>query len=98
MSSMSVAEFLLWAVLAFLFWKRALILRFPAMAAYLVLHLVAIPVLLTVQSLRSLRGDGLFYSIYTFGYFAVDIASAALILFVCIEIFCSPRFRPSPAS
>ena len=32
MSAMHVAEFLLWAVLAFLFWKKSLVeKRFPAM-------------------------------------------------------------------
>lgn len=84
---MCVAEFFLLARLAFWFWKRALIHRFPAMAAYLVLHLVAIPALLTVLYFPALPDNEFLYGIYFFGHFAVYIASAALILFVCIEIF-----------
>ena len=84
---MSVTEFFLLAGLAFLFWKRGLIHRFPAMAAYLVLHLAANPALLTVLTFRSLPGNEFLGSIYFFGSFAVNIASAVLILLVCIEIF-----------
>src|SRR5579862_6253652 len=87
MTAMSIAEFLLWAALAFVFWKKALIHRFPAMATYLGLHLVATPALLLVLYIRSLPGNEALYSAYFFGYFAVYIASAVLILFVCVEIF-----------
>ena len=46
MSAMSVAEFLLWAVLAFLFWKKKLQKRFPAMGAYLGLRVASTPALI----------------------------------------------------
>jgi len=87
MSAMSIAEFLLWAALAFTFWKKGLIHRFPAMAAYLALHLVATPALLLVLYLQSMPGNASLYNLYFFGYFAAYIASAVLILFVCVEIF-----------
>lgn len=87
MSVMNVAEFLLWAMLAFLFWRKSLVYRFPAMAAYLGLHVVATPALMFVLYLRSMPGNSRLYNLYFFGYFAVYIASAVLILFVCVEIF-----------
>ena len=87
MSAMSITEFLLWAALAFVFWKKGLVHRFPAMAAYLGLHLVATPALLLVLYLRAMPGNNFLYNFYFFGYFAVYIASAILILFICIEIF-----------
>jgi hypothetical protein len=83
LSALNFTEFLLWAVLAFVFWKKALIHRFPAMAAYLGLHLVATPTLLLALAAKTVTGN----IIYFFGYFAVYIASAVLILFVCVEIF-----------
>ena len=91
MSVMSVAEFLLWAMLTFLFWKKQFVRRFPAMGAYLALHLVSTPVLLGALFLQSLPGNRSLYNFfgyfYFFGYFAVYIASAILLFFICIEIF-----------
>jgi len=81
---MSVAEFLLWALLAFLFWKKGLVHRFPAMGAYLALHLIATPLLLIALYASQAWGQ---FGYYFFGFFAVYIASAVLLLFVCIEIF-----------
>jgi hypothetical protein len=46
MTVMSVAEFVLWAVLGFLFWRKKLQRRFPAMGAYLALRVGSMPVLL----------------------------------------------------
>ena len=57
------------------------------MATYLALRLVATPSLLLVLDLQSLPGKANLYAIYFFGYFGVYIASAILILFICVEIF-----------
>lgn len=87
MSAMSVTEFLLWGTLAALFWKRNLVRRLPAMAAYIGLHLVSTPLLLFLLYLQSQPGERNLYGYYFFGYFGVYIASAILLLFVCVEIF-----------
>lgn len=87
MSALNITEFLLWAVLAFMFWKKALMHRFPAMAAYLGLHLVATPGLMLLLYLGGLPGNGFFFNSYFYCYFGVYIASAILILFVSVEIF-----------
>jgi hypothetical protein len=49
MSLMDAAEFVLWAVLNFLFWKKELHRRFPAMWGYLALHLASMPILLFLE-------------------------------------------------
>jgi hypothetical protein len=88
MSVMSVAEAVLWTVLAFIFWKKKLQRRFPALGAYLALHAASTPVLyffLYGQSQHWL--NDYCYVIYFFGYWAVYIASAILLFFVCMEIF-----------
>lgn len=87
MSAMSVVEFLLWATLAFLFWKRDLVRRFPAMATYVALHLVSAPVLIfMLYALTQPWGRGYFRP-YFFGYWAVYMASAILLCFICLEVF-----------
>jgi len=87
MSVMSVAEFFLWAVLAFLFWKKGLHRRFPAMGAYLALRLASTPLLLAVLYIQSQSWGRNYYAVYFFGYWAVYIASAVLLFFVCMEVF-----------
>lgn len=87
MSVMSVAEFALWATLALLFWKKGLVHRFPAMGAYLVLHVVSTPVLLALLYAQSQPWGGRALGGYFFGYFAIYIASAVLLLFICMEVF-----------
>ena len=89
MSAMSVAEFLLWATLAFLFWNRKLYRRFPVMGAYLGLHVVFTPILLILYYGQSEPWGNreLCANAYFFGYFGAYIASAILLLFICIEIF-----------
>jgi hypothetical protein len=86
-SVMSVAEFTVWAVLAFLFWRKKLSRRFPATGAYLVLRVASAPVQLLLLSgnlshfpqSQGLIGDFIiFWGIY--------VASAVLLLFVCMEI------------
>jgi len=84
---MSVVEFGLWAVLAFLFWKRGLHRRFPAMARYLGLRLVSTPALLAAYYVISQPWGRKYYFVYFLPFWAVYIASAVLLLFVCIEVF-----------
>jgi hypothetical protein len=85
---MSVAEFVLWAVLGFLFWKKKLHRRFTAMGYYLALRVASMPPLLFFLYCQS---HHLFYSFTSLAYFylywAVFIASAALLFFVCMEVF-----------
>ena len=72
MSAMSVVEFLLWATLAFMFWKKSLSRRFPAMATYLGLHLVSTPILLLLLYEETKHASSSFlFSSYFYGYFGV---------------------------
>jgi hypothetical protein len=88
MAVMSGAEFLVWAVLGYLFWRKNLQRRFPAMNAYLLLRVAAMPVLLLL-----LYGQGRHwlndycFLLYFLAYWAVYIASAVLLFFVAIEVF-----------
>ncbi len=88
MSLMSVAEFALWAVLGFLFWTKKLQHRFPAMSAYLALRVGSMPmlVLLFYGQARHWFNDYCF-EMYFFTYWAVFIASAVILYFVCVEVF-----------
>ncbi len=85
---MSVAEFGLWALLGFLFWKKELYRRFPAMGSYLALRVASAPVLLV---LFYGQGQHWFndhcFMCYFFVFWAVYIASAALLYFICVEVF-----------
>jgi len=87
MSVMSAAEFGLWASLAFLFWKRKLYRRFPYMATYLALRVASMPMLLAALYVQSKPWGQSYYWVYFFPYWAVYIASAVLLLLVCIEVF-----------
>jgi hypothetical protein len=87
MSAMSVAEFLLWAVLAFLFWKKKLQKRFPAMGAYLALRVVSTPLLIAAMWVSSQPWGHRYYFVYFFAFYANYIVSAILLFFVCIEVF-----------
>lgn len=87
MSFLSVAEFALWSVLAFLFWKKKLSRRFPAMAAYLALRVISTPALLVVMWIYSQPWGRNYYVVYFFGCWAVYIASAVLLFFICTEVF-----------
>jgi len=87
MSSMSAVEFLLTALLVGLFWKKGFHRRFPAMGAYLALRLISAPILLALL-LASMRPWGSAYSVPYFVFFwAVYVANAALLFFVCLEVF-----------
>jgi hypothetical protein len=88
MSLLSVTEFLLSALLGFLFWRKGLHRRFPAMGAYLALRVASTPVfsLLLFGQARHWLNDYCFV-IYFFVYWTVYIASAVLLYFVCVEVF-----------
>jgi len=84
---MSVAEFAVWAALAFLFWRKKLSRRFPATGAYLALRVVSAPVqflLLSGSPIHFPSNQGLIGDFFIF--WAVYAASAVLLLFVCMEI------------
>jgi hypothetical protein len=85
---MSTVEFLLWAVLGSLFWIKKLHHRFPAMGAYLVLRAASTPVLLLFLIDGGLLGSKeQSRALYFFLYWAVYIASAVLLYFICMEVF-----------
>ena len=88
MSLMSVAEFALWAVLGFLFWSKKLQRRFPAMGGYLALRVASAPMFLFLIYGQSQRWyNDLCFPIYFYLYWAVYIASAVFLFFICIEVF-----------
>lgn len=88
MLTMCGAEFLLWAALSLFYLRKALHRRFPAVGAYLGLHVASLPVFLWI--LFDSRGHALgagAQALYTYLYFSVYILSAILLFFVCAEIF-----------
>src|SRR5208282_484542 len=90
MSLMSAVEFLLSALLGFLFWKKDLQRRFPCMGAYLALRVVSSPILslLLMEHLLSSQDlQRMAHQAYFFLYWAVYIVSAGLLFFVCMEVF-----------
>lgn len=88
MSLMTVTEFLFWSVLGFLFWKKQIYKRFPAMGTYLVLRVVAMPVLLVLLYGQSQHWfNDYCFLMYFIAYWSIYIASAILLYFVTIEIF-----------
>lgn len=90
MSVMSTAEFLLSAVLGFMFWKKRLHRRFPAMGAYLALRVVSTPL---APLLLIGEGSGMPEVVracklaYFLGFWIVYIVSAVLLFFVSMEVF-----------
>lgn len=93
MTALSGVELLLVAVLAVLFWRRGLRKRFPAMGAYLLLRLVSAPafsLLLMGQSGRlgaAVAFERACAQMYFLSFWAVYLASAVLLYFICLEIF-----------
>ncbi len=89
MSVMNTAEFILWAALAVLFWKKGLHRRFKAMSYYLALRVISTPVLMLLLREES-RPWGVSHDaneIYYLGFFATYLASAVLLFFICVEVF-----------
>ena len=87
MKLMSAAEFMLWATLAVLFWKKSLQRRFPAMSVYLALRVASMPVLLALLYMQSQPWGHKYFPAYFYTYWAVYIASAITIFFICVEVF-----------
>lgn len=89
MSLMSAVEFLLWAVLGFVFWSKGLHRRFPAMSAYLALRVASMPVLLGLLYLQAQPNghQDFYFPLYFYAYWAVYIGSAAMLFFICVEVF-----------
>ena len=84
---MSVAEFLLWATLGFLFWKKGLQKRFPALNAYLLLRVGSMPVLLGLLTIQAQPWGHQYFPFYFYPYWTVYAASAIALFFVTLEIF-----------
>jgi hypothetical protein len=93
MTAMTGVELMLVAVIAFMFWRRGLHRRYPAMGAYLVLRLVSavfFSLLLLGQSGRMVASASFQRTCaqaYFFTYWAVYIVSAVILYFICLEIF-----------
>jgi hypothetical protein len=93
MSTMSTVEFLLSAALAFVFWKKGLHRRFPAMGIYLALRVASTPVL-SILLLGQMGQLSTAWEVHKFAaraylivYYGVYIASAVLLFFICMEVF-----------
>ena len=87
MSAMGGVECLLCATLGFLFWKKGLHRRYPAMGGYLGLRVASTPLLLLLLNGSTLIKSNNWLIAYFFVYWAVYIASAVLLFFVCMEVF-----------
>jgi hypothetical protein len=93
MSMMGAAEFLLTAVLGFVFWKKGFHRRFPAMGSYLALRVISAPVLclLLLGQSGQLPAFQQFQDTsaqaYFLVYWAVYLVSAVLLFFICMEVF-----------
>ena len=87
MSLMSVMEFALWATLGFLFWKKELHKRFPALNVYLILRVGSMPILLGLLYIQAQPWGHQYFPFYFYPYWAVYIASALTLFFVVLEIF-----------
>jgi len=84
---MSVAEFLLWSTLAFVFWKKGLRKRFPALNLYLLLRMCSMPALLTLLYIQAQPWGHQYFKYYFFSSWGVYILSAISLFFVTLEIF-----------
>jgi hypothetical protein len=85
---MTVAEFLLWATLAYVFWTKKLQRRFPAMGTYLALHVTCTPVLVCLLYLQAHNvWPVALFRAYFLCYWAVYVTSAVLLFFVALEVF-----------
>jgi hypothetical protein len=86
-SLMSVVEFALWATLGFLFWKKGLQKRFPALSVYLALRVATTPVLIGLLYLQAQPWGHRYFPLYFYSNWSVYIVSAIMLFFVTLEIF-----------
>ncbi len=84
---MTVVEFGLWALLGLLFWKKRLHKRFRAMGIYLALRIISMPAQMTAYYVYQQPWGRSYYFAYFFIYWSVYIASALLLMLVCLEVF-----------
>lgn len=84
---MGVVEFLLTAVLTFLFFRRKLNSRFRAMGLYLGLRVLTTPVGLLLLTIYEKTKSLDWYMAYFLVFWAAFIASTVLLFFVCVEVF-----------
>src|ERR1039457_6886652 len=85
---MSVIEFALWATLGFLFWTKKFQSRFPAMGLYLAVRVGSMPLLILLFYGQAQHWfNDYCFACYFFAYWAVFIASAVILFFVCTEVF-----------
>ena len=87
MSAMSVTEFLLWSTLAFVFWRKGLQKRFPALNVYFLLRVCSMPVLLALLYIQAQAWGHQYFPYYFFSSWTVYILSAISLFFVTLEIF-----------
>jgi len=83
----SAAEFLLWSMLAFVFWRKGLEKRFPALNLYLLLRLCPMPVQLTLLYLQAQPWGQQYYKYYFFTSWGLYLVCAISLFFVTLEIF-----------
>jgi hypothetical protein len=86
-SLMSVVEFALWATLGFLFWKKGLQKRFPALSLYLALRVGTMPLLLGLLYVQAQPWGSRYFPFYFYSNWSVYIVSAIMLFFVTLEIF-----------
>jgi hypothetical protein len=93
MTLMGAAEFLLSTLLAYVFWRKALHRRFPAMSAYLALRVVSTPVLAflilgqTGRLIATAEFERSAAQAYFFVFWPDYIISAVVLFFVCMAVF-----------
>jgi hypothetical protein len=85
MSVMTILELMLWTVVGVMFWSKKLHLRFPVLSRYLALRVAAAPVLEIALQLQTHYPK--FFPVYFFLFWGVYLASAIMLLFVCVELF-----------
>jgi hypothetical protein len=87
MSTMSAGEFILTVALGVLFFRKNLHRRFPAMGSYLALRVLTAPVLAGLLYGSTRPWGGVLGYPYFYVFWAVYIASAVLLFFICLEVF-----------
>lgn len=87
MTLMGAVEAGLTLALVILFWRKGLQQKFPAMARYLSLRVVTVPVLGALLWSTQYFQTYKWYVAYFYLYWAVYMLSAILLYFVCAEVF-----------